>query len=234
MNLKGYRQLNATLHLKSGLHVGSGEKGHYGEPLSVIVSLTSQSPYLPGSSVKGKMRHLLEVTFGKTTAGKPCSCGKCQICLLFGSGESKTTYEPSRLIFRDCYLTPASCKLLEKIDLEKKAGVRIDRDTGKAAEKALYALERVPEGCEFNLEVSSRIFQDDDPDAVRQWLAMGLRLIEQDALGGSGTRGSGYVEFKDISFDGRRFAEEWRANLTEAGDKLINVQIKVSSEEPSN
>lgn len=146
MKLRGYIQLVGIIRLKSGLHIGSGEKGHYGEPLSVIKSLSSQLPYLPGSSLKGKMRHLLEVTYGRSNEGKPCSCGKCQICLLFGSGESKTTFEPSRLIFRDCNLTDKSKSLVEKMDLEKKAGVRIDRESGKAAEKALYSLERIPEG----------------------------------------------------------------------------------------
>lgn len=122
MKLKGYVQLAGIIRLKSGLHIGSGEKGHYGEPLSVIKSLSSQLPYLPGSSVKGKMRHLLEVTYSRSNEGKPCSCGKCQICLLFGSGESRTTFEPSRVIFRDCILTDKSKSLVEKNRLRKESG----------------------------------------------------------------------------------------------------------------
>lgn len=226
MKLSGYAQLSARMRLKSGLHIGSGEKGHYGEPLSVIKSLTSQLPFIPGSSVKGKIRHLLETSNGKTPNGKPCACGKCQICLLFGSGESKTTYEPTRLIFRDCKLTGESQSLLEKTDLEKKTGVRIDRNTGKAADKALYALERVPEGCEFNMEVSARIFESDDIGSVRKWLAMGLFLLEQDALGGGGTRGSGSIEFDNISFNEEDFDKGWREDCKKDKDNLTNINIK--------
>jgi len=222
MKLKGFAPLTALLRLKSGLHIGSGEKGHFGEPLSVIKSLTSQLPYIPGSSIKGKMRHLLETAYARTSNGEPCGCGKCQICLLFGSGKSQTTYQPSRLIFRDCFLTERSRSLIEKADLEKKAGVRIDRESGKAAEKALYSLERVPEGCEFRLDISVRVFEKDDVSAIGQWLAMGLFNIEQDALGGSGTRGSGYVEFDEIEFDGKKFDKNWREECKKIKDDLLN------------
>ncbi|MEO0114296.1 MAG: type III-A CRISPR-associated RAMP protein Csm3 [candidate division WOR-3 bacterium] len=226
MKLNTFCQLTATLRLKSGLHIGSGEKAHYGEPVSVLKSLQTQLPYIPGSSIKGKMRHLLEITYNKTSNGEPCSCGKCQICQLFGSGKAATTFEPSRLIFRDCFLTEKSAAFIEKVDLEKKAGVRIDRKTGKAAEKALYSLERVPEGCEFNLQISVRVFEKDQLESVKQWLAMGLFLIEHDALGGSGTRGSGYIEFDNIKFDGQAFEKDWREKCQQNKDNFLNVKIK--------
>ena len=225
MKLNGYAQLTAKIQLKSGLHIGTGEKGHFGEPLAVVRSLTSQMPFIPGSSIKGKMRHLLEITYGRTEDGKPCACGKCQVCLLFGSGESKTTFEPSRLIFRDCKLTEDSQALLEKTDLEKKAGVRIDRTTGKAADKALYALERVPEGCEFVMDISARIFEKDDIPSIKKWLAMGLSLLEQDALGGSGTRGSGSIEFDNIKFDEKDFSKDWREDCKKEKNDLLEVPI---------
>jgi len=228
MKLKEYAPFTATLKLKSGLHIGSGEKGHYGEPLSVIKSLSSQLPYIPGSTVKGKVRSLLETMYGKATDGKPCECGTCQICLLFGSGKAETTHEPSRLIFRDSYLTQGSQSLIEKVDLEKKAGVRIDRQTGKSADKALYALERVPEGTEFKVEISARIFDNDNKEAVKKWLAMGLFLVEQDAIGGSGTRGSGQIEFNNIIFDGVTFEQNWRETCKKEKNTLINTQIKKS------
>lgn len=221
-----YTKLTAIMRLKSGEHTGSGEKGHYGEPLSVIKSLRTQLPYLPGSSIKGKMRHLLEITTGKTTSGKPCGCGNCQICLLFGSGESLTTKEPSRLIFRDCFLTGESAVLIEKIGTEKKAGVRIDRTTGKAADKALYSLERVPEGAEFNMEISCRIFEKDQVDGIKKWLLTGLYLIEQDAIGGGGTRGSGWIEFDKVTFDDKQVDTKWKDEVKKDIDKLTNVKIK--------
>jgi CRISPR-associated protein Csm3 len=231
MKLNNYAQLTATLRLKSGLHIGTGEKVERGEPLPLLESPRTRLPYIPGSSIKGKMRCLLELTYGRKgtdpkDAGSPCWCGTCQICLLFGSGSTKNTFEPTRLLFRDCYLTKASETLLEKIALEEKPGVRIDRTSGKAATGALFPMRRVPEGCEFNLEISVRIFENDDTDSLRKWLAMGLFLMEQDALGGSGTRGSGYVEFDNIKFEGKDFNKEWRENCKNDKDKLINILIK--------
>ncbi len=234
MKLKGHVQLTATMRLKSGLHIGTGEgKVGRGEPLPVMELLRTRLPYVPGSSFKGKMRCLLELTYGRKETnpkdkGSPCWCGTCQICHLFGSGSANTTLEPSRLIFRDCCLTEPSATLLEKIELEEKPGVRIDRQSGKAAKGALFPMKRVPEGCEFKIEISTRVFEKDDTEAMRKWLLMGLFLMEQDALGGSGTRGSGYIEFNDIKFDGKDIKKEWREECKKDKDKLLKIQIKSS------
>jgi CRISPR-associated protein Csm3 len=229
MILKGYAPLKATLILRSGLHIGTGEKNiEKGESLPVLVSPRTQLPYIPGSSLKGKMRNLLELAFGRQATvkpGSPCSCGRCQICHLFGSASVSTTYEPSRLIFRDSFPNEATVKLLEKIDLEDKPGVSIDRETGKAAGGALFPMKRVPEGCEFTLEVSARVFANDDRQAIKKWLAMGLYLMEQDAIGGGGTRGSGHVEFKDVTFDGADY-KSWREDSGKERDNLQNQKIK--------
>lgn len=231
MKLKDYASLIATLRLKSGLHIGTGEKPERGEPLPVMQSPRTKLPYIPGSSLKGKMRCLLELAYGRIETdprdqGSPCWCGRCQVCLLFGSGSSIHTYEPSRLIFRDSYLTKASEEVFEKIELEEKPGVRIDRSTGKAATGALFPMERIPEGFEFHFEISSRVFENDNKDALRRWLAMGLYLMEQDALGGSGTRGSGHIEFDNVLFDGKEFPKDWREGCKKDKEGLTKVQLK--------
>jgi len=231
MILQEYAQLIATIRLKSGLHIGTGERVERGEPLSVMEPPRTKLPYIPGSSLKGKMRCLLELKYGRKETdpkdnGSPCWCGKCQVCLLFGSGSTVKAFEPTRLIFRDCYLTEESAELLEKIELEEKPGVRIDRTSGTAARGALFPMKRVPEGCEFLQEVSVRIFDKDDKEAIKKWLAMGLFFMEQDALGGSGTRGSGYIEFDSIKFDGKDFKDTWREDCETEKDELLEVQIK--------
>lgn len=229
MRLKDYASLTATLRLKSGLHIGTGERPERGEPVPVMQSVRTKLPYIPGSSLKGKMRSLLELSYGRKETdpkdeGSPCWCGKCQICLLFGSGSSVKTYEPTRLIFRDCYLTKASKELFEKIEMEEKPGVRIDRVTGKAATGALFPMERIPEGVEFGFEISARVFENDSKEALRRWLAVGLYLMEQDALGGSGSRGSGHIEFSNILFDGKDFPRDWREICKK--ENLASVYIK--------
>ena len=231
MKLKDYASLTATLKLKSGLHIGTGERPERGEPLPVMESPRTKLPYIPGSSLKGKMRCLLELTYGRKETdprdeGSPCWCGRCQICLLFGSGSSVKTYEPTRLIFRDCYLTKQSEEVFEKVELEEKPGVRIDRVTGKAAGGALFPMARIPEGVEFNFEISTRVFDSDNKEALRRWLAAGLYLMEQDAIGGSGTRGSGHIEFNNVFFDGKEFPKDWRENCKKEKENLGSVQLK--------
>jgi CRISPR-associated protein Csm3 len=239
MKLKGYVLLEATLRLKSGLHIGTGEKPERGEPLNVIKSVRTDQPYIPGSSLKGKMRSLLELTYGRKETdpkdnGSPCWCGRCQICLLFGGGNAEKTIEPSRLIFRDCLLTPHFAEFLENVELEIKPGVRIDRNSGKAAGKALFPTTRVPEGTEFDFKVSVRVFDDDNTESFRRWLSMGLFLMEQDALGGGGTRGSGHVEFEEVRFDGVDFEQNWRDKCKQDRDALKDVQVKHPNENVSN
>ena len=231
MKLQDYAQLLASIRLKSGLHIGTGQSVERGEPLPVTESPRTGLPYIPGSSLKGKMRCLLELAYGRRETdpkdeGSPCWCGSCQICLLFGSGSATKAFEPTRLIFRDCYPTRESAELLEKIELEEKPGVRIDRKSGTAARGALFPMKRVPEGCEFNMEISVRTFDQDDKEAIGKWLATGLFLMEQDALGGSGTRGSGNIEFDNIRFDGKSFDDTWREDCRREKDNLANVQVK--------
>lgn len=86
-------------------------------------------------------------------------------------------------------------------------------------------MERIPEGCEFELEISARVFEDDDKEALRKWLVVGLFLMEQDALGGGGTRGSGWVEVKDVSFDDENL-DNWREEAKQNKDNLLNVSLK--------
>ena len=113
-------------------------------------------------------------------------------------------------------------KLIWRRSLES----RIDRLTGKAAGGALFPMERIPEGFEFNFELSLRVFENDNKESLRRWVALGLFLMEQDALGGSGTRGSGHVEFNDIIFDGMEFPKDWRENCKKDKGSLTNIQIK--------
>lgn len=232
MKLKDYVQVTATLRLKSGLHIGTGEKVDRGDALPVMESPRNGLPYIPGSSLKGKMRHLLELSYGRQEtdprdSGSPCWCGRCQICQLFGSGSSNNTFEPTRLIFRDAFLNEESEKLIEKIELEQKPGVRIDRTTGKAAKGALFPMKRIPDGCEFGFEISARVFEDDNIDALRQWLTAGLHLLEQDALGGGGTRGSGHINFLNIKFNGQDFPADWREQYKKTKDTLAGTKIKI-------
>jgi CRISPR-associated protein Csm3 len=238
MKLLDYTSLRGIIRLKTGLYIGTGEEVGKMEALPVMRSIRTGLPYIPGSSIKGKMRSLIELTYGKIGQnGGPCDCGTCQICILFGSASTNTTNEPTRLIFRDIYLTPDFEKKFREIRLEKKPGIRIDRTTGTVPRGALFHIHRVPEGFEFDLQVTIRIFEKkeknndkevikkDNKENIKKWLATGLFLMEQDTLGGGGTRGSGYVEFDNIKFDGKDFDSNWREQCKEEKDELLKKEI---------
>lgn len=227
MKLLDYAKLSGIIRLKTGLHIGTGEEVGKGEPLPVMRSLRTGLPYIPGSSIKGKMRYLLEISYEKVGKDNgPCDCGQCQICILFGSGSTQKIFEPTRLLFRDSYLKENFVKEFEKIGLEEKPGVRVDRKTGTVARGALFSIQRVPEGFEFDLEISARVFAKDDKESIKKWLAMGLFLMEQDTLGGSGTRGSGYIEFDNLKFNAVEFEKDWRDKCKKEKEKLLNIKIK--------
>lgn len=228
MKLNGYLKLIAVIKLKSGLHIGSGEEISKSEPLPILKLGWDKYPYIPGSSIKGKMRHILEIIFDthRQNPSDPCGCGTCPICHLFGCHQSKNTKEPGRLLFRDSFLTDVSKEKYEKYGLENKPGVSIDRNTGTAKKGAVFPYERLPEGAELNLEISCRYFDGDNKENIKKWLATGLYLIEQDTLGGYGSRGSGHVEFKEITFDGVAFFEDWRKTAEQEKKNLLTFKIK--------
>ena len=87
---------------------------------------------------------------------------------------------------------------------EEKTEVVIDRIAGKALDRVgARRTERVPPGASFKFEAAFRIYETDGDHGSRDleclgWLVQGLSLLEQDALGGSGSRGYGRVRFKDL------------------------------------
>lgn len=131
----------------------------------------------------------------------------CNLPGLHIFGPHKTTAHdlgPTRIIVRDAFLSDKSMKdweaaRKEGIDFtETKTETAIDRKTGMAARGSLRTQERVEAGTEFALNISLRVFEDDDEPRMKEIINEGIDLINKDYLGGSGTRGYGWVEIKDI------------------------------------
>lgn len=211
MQLKAILEIKGQIELQSGLHIGAGkdsvEIGGLDNP--VIKNPLTNAPYIPGSSLKGKMRSLLETSLLQSRPdtrrfyekGQPCGCAKadCPVCLIFGvsaAGQTKSELGPTRILVRDSLLTTEFADLFKKaaLPMEIKYENSINRCTGVAMPRPL---ERVPAGVCFDLNISFKIFQDDPADLV-EWLFKGLRLVELDALGGCGSRGCGEVRFKNL------------------------------------
>lgn len=183
----------------SGLRIGGQKDGAgIGETDNPIIRHPiTHLPYVPGSSIKGKVRSLLESRYCQKTqdTGKPCSCGHCTVCQLFGSGEARTIASPTRLVFRDCPPTATTQEIWGSagVDSEVKAEVGIDRNKGLADRNSPRTTERIPAGSDFDFAFSIRIFEGDDTAKYYALLAEGFELLEKHYLGGSGSRGYGQV-----------------------------------------
>ncbi len=184
-----------TITLKTGLHIGGTNAAlNIGGPDKFVVrNPISNLPYIPGSSLKGKMRALVEICNGETDNGKPTNRTDSRAGALFGiSGDSKES-RASRLIVRDAELDTDSCDF-SHTDLpytESKTEVSIDRVTAKANPRTF---ERVPAGARFRLEMVLNVFEDEDEEALKATLRQAISLLHDDYLGGHGSRGYGQVE----------------------------------------
>ncbi|MEM4347162.1 MAG: type III-A CRISPR-associated RAMP protein Csm3 [Candidatus Altiarchaeota archaeon] len=194
MELMGKFFIHGDIKTITGLHIG-GQK----ETLDIggvdnpIIRDGKGRIYIPGSSLKGKIRCLLERKYStkKTKKeGDPCGCGECPICKIFGP-HSDDVKEPSRIIIRDSYL------LDDAKTTEIKSENIIDRISGKALHPR--DTERVPTDSRFKFEVIFNIYDENaDIELIKKFIE-GMELLEDDYLGGSGSRGYGKIKFEDIS-----------------------------------
>lgn len=259
--LKGVLKIKVVVRAKTGLHIGGAKENveiggidNIVEKLKVFFTDKEINgkkkfldvPYIPGSSLKGKIRSLLEwiiepkndnkeeakaiaLSFG----GNPCKCGKCVICQLFGAHQAQGQ-EPARLRFDDFYPTEDTIKLWEDtLDTgytEIKVENMINRIKG-VAENPRHT-ERVIAGSEFEGCITLRIFEGDNVDRFLETLKTGFEMLEDDYLGGSGSRGYGRVEirieeyeYKEIK-DGKYEKSKPDSNLENAIQKHLKHFFK--------
>jgi CRISPR-associated protein Csm3 len=206
--------------LTSGLRIGGSKEvvglGETDNP--ILRHPITGLPYVPGSSIKGKLRSLLESKYCPYTQehGTPCTCGTCTVCQLFGCGDSRNIHSPSRLVFRDCPPTEETRTQWENAGTssEIKTEVLIDRNKGLSYQRiGPRTVERIPSGSEFQFSFTLRYFEGDDLAAYLRFLAEGFELVEKHYLGGSGSRGYGHVAF--VAEDGSPLAEFLRRKADE-------------------
>ena len=159
-------------------------------------------PVIPGSSIKGKIRSLLELKDNRTSDGKPCQCGTCLICKLFGFGANTDIKEfnHSRLVFRDASPTSDTIKEWDKNEDiieggEVKGENNLNRITSHATPRFI---ERVPAGSEFELEIILSIYDDDNENDLKKKFEEGISLLEDSYIGGSGSRGYGKIKLTPV------------------------------------
>jgi len=209
------RWIKGKLTLLTGLLPGGKGGGRVevgSADLQVIRNPANGEFFIPGSSLKGKMRYLLELYYGLAgEEGAPLNYESWQragapeegrtILKLFGvpgedlKNEEAEEFAVNRLSFFDLY--PIGRK-----SVEEKSEVRIDRTTGAAYEGALVVKERVSAKTEFELKILLKVYEGDDPQKLIETVKLGLKLLEADYLGGGGSRGYGRVKLNYQITDG--------------------------------
>lgn len=206
MKLKKIVTIEGKIICKTGLHIGgmNNQIKIGGIDNEIVKHPLTNEPYIPGSSLKGKMRSQLEKSLGKIKdSGDPCGCGQksCPVCVIFGAHRNPNAESaPTRIIVRDSSFTDETTNKYNSIlkekgigYLEEKAENIIDRKKGIAGSPRFF--ERVPAGAEFKLNISIQIFDDDKEDWIIKNVEDALYLVQESYLGGSGSRGYGQVEF---------------------------------------
>ncbi|GDX48975.1 type III-A CRISPR-associated RAMP protein Csm3 [Bacteroidota bacterium] len=198
-------EISGIIRLLTGLHIGGPNSSFNigGIDKNVVRNPLNNQPYIPGSSLKGKLRSLLEIADGTIEERNMGQVNyhvttnpSHRAVKLFGNakgGSQVRDQHPSRLIVRDASLKDAE-ELLRKTEIpytEGKTEVAIDRITSAANPRQI---ERVPAGAAFELNLVLNVFDDSDETELINTLFNALKLLRDDYLGGHGSRGYGQID----------------------------------------
>ncbi|WP_423792979.1 type III-A CRISPR-associated RAMP protein Csm3 [Methanocaldococcus indicus] len=231
--LKGKLILEGKIRLLTGMHIGgTKETLKIGGTDNPVIKDKFDNVLIPGSSLKGKIRALLEKVYGTykrdennkkekkpKNDGKPCECGLCEICKLFGPHQSNNIEDPVRVIVRDAYLEPDEGK--NHYDyLEIKVENTIDRIKGTTVKGGVRNTERVVAGSKFKFEIVFNIYNENDIELIKKFIE-GMKLLEDDYLGGSGSRGYGKIKFEEMKWINKP-REYYEGKETIKDSKVVN------------
>ena len=260
LKLIGKLILEGDMACETGLHVGAGKGSlEIGGSDNPVAKDAFGRPYVPGSSLRGKVRSLLENALGLTAPDELVYLSKRrgqevrihqsdrpddEICLLFGRNPGRMervegealetrTASPARLTVYDAPLDPESitAQMRENLDdeiTEVKSENAVDRITSQANPRTL---ERVPAGARFRVRIVLDVLCEEDK-ALAGRLMEGLRLLEDDALGGGGSRGSGRVRFSHIKVSWRNrdfYSSGGEETELSSGADLAQVQALIQN-----
>ena len=249
MQLLGKIIIKGNIVSKTGLHIGGTQTGiDIGGVDNSVIKDPWGRPYIPGSSLRGKLRNLLEKSEGLAFPEKMiwlkkpekydqsdgirmhmCNEKNCEVCNIFGRNNGEhpcveennsplniTNATPTRLLIRDAFLKEdsISSEIKANLDLEwteVKFENSIDRITSAANPRQT---ERVPRGAAFDLEMIYNVFDQEDKKAFTKVLKA-MKLLEDDYLGGGGSRGYGKVVFTQLKifWNSSRDYEEAQVDL---------------------
>lgn len=191
--------IKGDIKVETGLHIGGSASNMEIGALDQnnIIKTADGVPFIPGSSLKGKLRNMLVKATGSPDVNDPKE-KELDVSTIFGIGaKDNNGYSAALLRVRDANLIRESVEDME-MDFEYsevKYENTIDRITGNAKPRPL---ERVPAGAVFNFEMIYDCFIEQKETEHLQAIAFAMEMLQYDSLGGSGTRGSGKIKFENI------------------------------------
>ena len=201
MALQGKISITGKLKIITGMHIGGSSDfapiGAVDSPF--IRDPFTHAPIIPGSSIKGKLRTLLAKMHCKDYLLNTVDKDDELIARLFGaSGNSFAC--PARLQFFDLFVTQETIDNFNAIETDTYVGEvkfenTISRTTGVANPRQI---ERVPAGAVFNFKLVYNVERVEEVEQDLQTLKEAFELLENDYLGGHGSRGYGRVKLQEI------------------------------------
>lgn len=193
-------QITGTIEVLTGMHIGGSSAfaaiGAVDSP--VIKDARENIPMIPGSSLKGKMRTLLAKEINTVVACKPDDDDE-RITRLFGTAK-KDNVKRSRIQIADMVM--ANCDEIRSFGIQSLTEIKFENTINRATAVANpRQIERVIRGSEFDMDMIYEVENIDELIDDMKLLAEGMRLLQYDYIGGSGSRGYGKIKFKDIQAD---------------------------------
>lgn len=226
--LKGKFIITGKIKVLTGLHIGtSGDFSAIGAVDNIVIRDTvTNKPIIPGSSLKGKMRYLLSRAKYNSTLTMPnIKKESDDIKRLFGASEPVVL---SRLQFCDMLLREKDYGRNVEFDLpytEIKYENTIDRGTGIANPRQQ---ERVPAGSEFDFRLIYNIENTENMEEEVKCdfenILLMFELLEDDYLGGHGTRGYGRVKFEDLKLIEKVYIKENEDDIEYLKSEIENIE----------
>lgn len=195
-------QVSGVIEIKTGMHIGGSSAfaaiGAVDAP--VIRDVRTNLPMIPGSSLKGKMRTLLAREYNMDMAAKPDEDAAC-LTRLFGAGKTKEHHpKRSRVLFADMFMINE--EELRRQGLQSITEIKFENTINRATAVANpRQIERAVRGSRFRLDMMYEVEKPEEMEEDFRILAEGMKLLQYDYLGGSGSRGYGKIVFCDLAAD---------------------------------
>lgn len=258
--LSGKIIISGEIIVQTGLAIGGNKAGiEIGALDNPVIKTHKGIPFIPGSSLKGKLRSLLARAAGSDSVERDIEISKSpndkleneniqpiykHIAPLFGygAGESKIQGDADQtaeninnrkgealLKVRDAFIKQETDGN-EKFTEEKMEN-SIHRVTGVANPRPI---ERVLPGTVFSLDMYLDVYNKKDALQQLELLDLAFQLLTDDYLGGGGSRGNGKVKFKNFKITYKKLIPEGETICIKEENKEITYTFKCCENENQN